>query len=197
MIALEFVADRFLWLVGALLAVVIACIYSHGDPPPETNPDPTTMAYAVFPSNFVDTLASQAAATALDTMRGEEARANKQRRDEAFAEEQRDYEQAQAKAKADALAEAQRQKLAAYTSTDRVAPIEADAQFVKGDDVANNVGLADFMALQIHKAGFRCDSIAAVIPNLFHPGLTVQCDHYRYSYTVEDRGGTWVARFDE
>lgn len=88
------------------------------------------------------------------------------------------------------------ERTVAYTSPDRVVPVESNAVFV-GTGVDANVKLADFMAIQIHSSGFRCDSIASVLANTFHPGFTVQCNHYHYTYHVEDRGGTWVARIDE
>lgn len=44
--------------------------------------------------------------------------------------------------------------------------------------------------------GYRCDSISAAMPWAFSYGFTLRCNGYRYSYEIEDRGGTWVVTIE-
>jgi len=44
--------------------------------------------------------------------------------------------------------------------------------------------------------GYRCDSISAAIEYVFSSadGLTLTCNHYKYSYDITDRGGRWEVK---
>lgn len=63
---------------------------------------------------------------------------------------------------------------------------------IKGGDDA----LAGLIAL-IRLRGYRCDTINAARPFLFSgSGYVLDCDGFRYRYTIEDRGGRWTVTVD-
>lgn len=49
-----------------------------------------------------------------------------------------------------------------------------------------------FVLAQVVGSGYRCDSISNVRPLIVKSGAQMRCNQYRYTYSVEDRGGRWV-----
>lgn len=50
------------------------------------------------------------------------------------------------------------------------------------------------LVLRVRLAGYRCDSVSSAFPSLFSaaPKYRLTCNHNRYVYSIEDRGGRWT-----
>ena len=44
--------------------------------------------------------------------------------------------------------------------------------------------------------GYTCDSVSAAYPFVFGFGYNLTCNHGRYSYELEDKGGNWIVTVD-
>lgn len=64
--------------------------------------------------------------------------------------------------------------------------IDKDAQVTIPKDVA--LSLAQLIKIY----GYRCDSISGARQFLSGRGFVVNCNDYRYTYEVEDKGGRWI-----
>jgi hypothetical protein len=83
---------------------------------------------------------------------------------------------------------------AAFTSSDRAAPIEHDAVlFEKSESFFKDV---DTMVLMIRQNNYVCDSVSSASPMLFSNGFNFSCDHFRHQYDIKDMGGHWVVTVD-
>lgn len=76
--------------------------------------------------------------------------------------------------------------VAALTFTASATTIEPDAQVGVTRDVA--ISLAELIKIY----GYRCDSISGARKFLTGRGFVVNCNNYRYTYEIEDKGGRWV-----
>lgn len=52
------------------------------------------------------------------------------------------------------------------------------------------------LVLRVRLAGYRCDSVSSAFPSLFSaaPEYRLTCNHNRYVYSIEDRGGRWTVK---
>lgn len=82
---------------------------------------------------------------------------------------------------------------AAWTSDERVAPIEADGAI----DVAIPLNLVDAMVAITRAGGYRCDSVTIARRQIFHKGFQLLCNHGAYTYEVVDDGSGIKARPDD
>jgi len=73
-------------------------------------------------------------------------------------------------------------------------PVESDA--VIYDDLKGNTKLTDALAAMVRMNDYRCDSISAVRPYLTVKGFKLVCNHFDYSYDIEDKGGHWVVKVE-
>ncbi len=74
----------------------------------------------------------------------------------------------------------------------KLAPVEDEAVV---SDMYNDAGVAIDDAVElVRNAGYRCNSVSSLIPFVFSPltGGTLKCEHYRYTYEIEDKGGRWI-----
>lgn len=73
-------------------------------------------------------------------------------------------------------------------------PLEPEASIVATKAYPRSVllSLIDPGVGMIRARGWRCDSISVVRPFVWSRGFTIICNHYRYEYDFEDRGGNWV-----
>lgn len=71
-------------------------------------------------------------------------------------------------------------------------PIETE-NFVR-EEIGSSAAklLADVVKLY----GYKCDSITSVRSLYFSNGFNIQCNYFRYSYDVEDKGGRWIVTVD-
>lgn len=76
------------------------------------------------------------------------------------------------------------------------APFEADA-IIDHSSGINFPSLVEPAVGMIRASGWRCDSISAMLPFLIHRGFSVTCNHNRYTYNFEDKGGNWVVSLDD
>jgi hypothetical protein len=70
-------------------------------------------------------------------------------------------------------------------------PVEANAdKLIAGfDDVDRNLNK---LITLVHYNGYRCDSISAARPGIFHHGYELVCNNFTYTYWIEDKGGQWA-----
>ena len=86
--------------------------------------------------------------------------------------------------------------------TQRGLPIEPNAVISdtlrkrKGDVVLLNA--LDYMSSLVRMNGWRCDSVSAVRPYIFSSkdGYVLTCNHFKYGYDIEDKGGNWTATLE-
>jgi hypothetical protein len=71
-----------------------------------------------------------------------------------------------------------------------IAPIEVNA--VISDELKGKIKLTNAAVLLVREATYKCDSVSGLRPFLFSYGLTLTCNRFRYSYSIEDRGGHWI-----
>lgn len=97
-----------------------------------------------------------------------------------------------------------RKKGKSATSTSGSAPptaekveaiLEPDA--IVSDRVADPETLAGVFAIVIQAYGYRCDSVSSITEKLLSNKWDVSCNSFKYDYVVYDRGGTWVAEYDD
>ncbi len=81
----------------------------------------------------------------------------------------------------------------ALSTASFAAPLEKNAQF--GPDMTREraQAVANDSSVLIKRAGYKCDSVSAVIKWVFSVGFDVKCNQHRYSYEITDKGGNWVA----
>lgn len=48
----------------------------------------------------------------------------------------------------------------------------------------------------VKHAGYRCDTLSAVVPHVFVSGYRVTCNDFRYAYSIKDEGGRWTVSLD-
>ena len=53
----------------------------------------------------------------------------------------------------------------------------------------------DLIAL-VKGYGYRCDILDEADRFLFSPGFELDCNGFRYSYKIEDKGGNWIVTVD-
>lgn len=75
--------------------------------------------------------------------------------------------------------------------------VEVEKDAVLGDSFKGNQKVLDAAAAIIEAYGYRCDSISSALRWVMNRGFTVTCNHYAYTYELQDRGGTWVAKFKD
>lgn len=63
-----------------------------------------------------------------------------------------------------------------------------------GAIIGSDVTLAQVQALRdlVRLWGFRCDSVSGARAWIWSPGFTLNCNSYRYKYSIEDKGGIWT-----
>jgi hypothetical protein len=54
----------------------------------------------------------------------------------------------------------------------------------------------DAVANVVRMSGYRCDSVSAMWPYITAYGYHFSCNHSRYKYDVEDKGGNWIAKVE-
>lgn len=64
--------------------------------------------------------------------------------------------------------------------------------------IASDVTLAQVQALRelVRAWGFRCDSVSGAYAWIWNPGFTLNCNGFRYVYSIEDKGGIWTVRVE-
>ncbi|MCY3928644.1 MAG: LysM domain-containing protein [Acidobacteria bacterium] len=76
--------------------------------------------------------------------------------------------------------------------TRKRSPIEEPNALI--DDEMSDVVVESLVAL-VRLRGYRCDSVSGAVPSIFRAGkFTLNCNQFRYTYVVEDRGGHWIVR---
>ena len=66
-------------------------------------------------------------------------------------------------------------------------PIDGKAKHIESVKGAN--AFADYVVA----SGYRCNSITSFRAALFSSGkFNLKCNNFRYSYTIEDKGGRWI-----
>ena len=73
--------------------------------------------------------------------------------------------------------------------------LERDA--IVSDSVTDPETLAGLFAIVIGAYEFRCDTVSGITKQFFADKWNVSCNGFRYSYVVYDRGGTWVAEYND
>lgn len=73
--------------------------------------------------------------------------------------------------------------------------LSATARPVDGDHVKNK-DLAEKAADYVESLGYRCDSLSAFYKSAWSGAFTLSCNNYKYTYTIEDKGGRWVVTVD-
>lgn len=68
---------------------------------------------------------------------------------------------------------------------------------VVSDRIKDPEKLAGLFAIVIREYSFRCDTVSSITAQLLSDKWDVPCNGFRYSYVVYDRGGTWVAEYDD
>lgn len=73
-------------------------------------------------------------------------------------------------------------------------PFEKDASIRTNDvyDEDQLRKLAVIGAEMAHLRGWKCDSISSFSPFVFSRGFTLNCNGFRYTYELLDKGGNWV-----
>ncbi len=77
-------------------------------------------------------------------------------------------------------------------SADPVVPVEPDAPNLIKTPVFEDL-LNQAVAI-IRERGWRCDSFSSMTDPADRGRFTVTCNHHRYTYVFEDRGGEWAVR---
>ncbi len=67
-----------------------------------------------------------------------------------------------------------------------------------GGSVKGNLTDSQVEAVQkmIQLYGYKCDSVDFAQRSSWSGMIDVTCNNYRYSYDLEDKGGTWVVTLD-
>ena len=79
---------------------------------------------------------------------------------------------------------------ASFTAT-AARPIDSNPDYIKDIKAAN--AFADYVVA----LGYRCDSISSFNKALWSSGkFKLNCNGYRYTYIIEDKGGRWVVTVD-
>lgn len=63
-----------------------------------------------------------------------------------------------------------------------------------GSNVSSEVRYA--VQAAVKHAGYRCDTLSAVVPHVFVSGYRVTCNDFRYAYSIKDQGGRWAVSLD-
>jgi hypothetical protein len=71
-----------------------------------------------------------------------------------------------------------------------IAPIEDNA--VISDELKGKIKMTNAAVLLVRGATFKCDSVSGLRPFVFSTGFALTCNKFRYSYSIEDRGGHWI-----
>ncbi len=66
-------------------------------------------------------------------------------------------------------------------------PREPDAIITSVSDAQ-----VDALAAMVRLFDYKCDSVSAARPWLMSAGFTIHCNHFRYEYEVQDKGGHWT-----
>ena len=73
--------------------------------------------------------------------------------------------------------------------------LESDA--IVPDGISDPEILAGLYAIVIGEYGFRCDTVSSITKQMFSNKWNVYCNRFKHSYVVYDRGGTWVAEYND
>ena len=60
------------------------------------------------------------------------------------------------------------------------------------DTLKDDTKLISGLVGLVRANSYRCDAISAVKPFDKLNGFRLACDHFRYKYAIEDRGGRWM-----
>ena len=71
-----------------------------------------------------------------------------------------------------------------------IAPVETDA--VIFDSLKGKIKMMNAAVSLVRGFTYRCDSVSAFRPFVFSPGFTIVCNRFRYTYSIEDKGGHWI-----
>ncbi len=96
------------------------------------------------------------------------------------------------KEKERAAAQARREQIAAEASRGGITIEPSDVEFLS----LVPVDAVNIAATLVKARGYACDSVSSARKLIAGRGYNLHCNSYRYSYTIEDRGGNWVVSLD-
>lgn len=92
--------------------------------------------------------------------------------------------------KLDATRQPQEQKLQSDSVNTRSGQVLIEQDAVLFDNSKDSIEMIEQLVDMVRSSGYVCDSVSGARPMIWTPGYVLTCNRFRYTYDIEDKGGT-------